>query len=151
MEPLHKLQILEQEIFFSVSHKITKPSVSGLWWLYILETVFRVLISLAICVSALIITVKNIHASFSPSLLSGWRAGSFSLVFQLSIRSCWTSWRRLQPRWKGEVVLRNPHTHSQHFTFSPCHDFSHSLNAVIGLICSHLSHKRSFLLFSYAD
>lgn len=49
-----------------------------------------------------------------PSV-SGWRAMSSSLVFLRSIHSSWTSWRKLQRQWRGELmcgVCTHTHTHT---------------------------------------
>lgn len=64
-------------------------------------------------------------------LLSGWQVGSFSLVSRRSILSFYTSWRKLLPQWKGEVVRFNPRTCHN---LALCRGFSHSPDPIISLI-----------------
>lgn len=52
--------------------------------------------------SVISVLFLNRTVSFFLSLLLGWQGESSSLVFQRSIHSFWTSWRKLQQLWKGE-------------------------------------------------
>lgn len=75
-----------------------------------------------VCESLFLIVVVR---ALSLSLPAGWRVESFSPAFQLYTRSFWTSWRKLQPQWKGKAALLNRHTHT-------CRGFLHILGPIMG-------------------
>lgn len=81
------------------------------------------------CIAGLRIIISGIKCRPSRFLPPGWRVESFSPAFQLSIRSSWSSWRRLQPQWKGKAELLDPHTRTPHHR-----GISHILDPIIGLI-----------------
>lgn len=75
-----------------------------------------------VCESLFLIVIVR---ALSLSLPAGWRVESFSPAFRLYTRSFWTSWRKLQPQWKGKAALLNPHTHT-------CRGFLHILGPIMG-------------------